>query len=418
MRGHYLLSTPIKRAALALSLALLTLTPLAAHGTVTKGGDNDTLLSPESLCAPAGSADGLNQLESMLERVRGMKGYCFDSVLTTYKNGKPITEIGKLYFKSPNMVRFEVIKSGSHNGAIVVRQPNGKIRGQMGGLLSGIKLTLSPDSALLKSANGFSCLQSDLESLLSGAERKAKANAKCLAAAPAAGRPALVEILESDGDVSDRIAVDDHAHVPAQWTIFNSNKLLSVLRVNNLTARNDLTNDMFTLGTDDAVKSLGDEDESDAGDGASGALKGLGGKDSLTEDACTEIGNLVKAINSNVDALPKTVTDADGKWNRKARESVLVTCVRLEALLDFLNPVGPALKNTAESEDADKKSTALGITSDWNRSISESRAAIAALFDEITIDQADSVAAEKRCAELKSTTDQLQVLSRKISELI
>ncbi|MBS1997728.1 MAG: hypothetical protein JSS86_15505, partial [Cyanobacteria bacterium SZAS LIN-2] len=155
-----------------------------------------------------------------------------------------------------------------------------------------------------------------------------------------------------------------------------------------------------------------------AGDCASGALKGLGGKDSLTEDACTEIGNLVKAINSNVDALPKTVTDADGKWNRKARESVLVTCVRLEALLDFLNPVGPALKNTAESEDADKKSTALGITSDWNRSISESRAAIAALFDEITIDQADSVAAEKRCAELKSTTDQLQVLSRKISELI
>ncbi len=95
--------------ALSVGLALLA-APSWAGVTV-----DEALLSPQSLTANSGN-DGRDELKTMLGRVRQLKGYCYDSVLTTYTGKKPVVEIGKLYFKSPNLVRFEVIKSGSRSG--------------------------------------------------------------------------------------------------------------------------------------------------------------------------------------------------------------------------------------------------------------------------------------------------------------
>ena len=168
MRGHGNKFKLFGCQQIAMSVGLALLAGPAWAGVTV----NEALLSPQSLTASSGN-DGRDELKTMLGRVRQLKGYSYDSVLTTYTGGKQIVEIGKLYFKSPNLVRFEVIKSGSRSGAVVVKQADGKIRGHMGGAFRGIKLTLSPDSKILKSANGFSIMEADLESLLSDADKRA-----------------------------------------------------------------------------------------------------------------------------------------------------------------------------------------------------------------------------------------------------
>jgi outer membrane lipoprotein-sorting protein len=390
--------------ALSVGLALLA-APSWAGVTV-----DDALLSPQSLTANSGN-DGRDELKTMLGRVRQLKGYCYDSVLTTYTGKKPVVEIGKLYFKSPNLVRFEVIKSGSRSGAVVVKSADGKIRGHMGGAFRGIKLTLSPDSKILKSANGFSIMEADLESLLSDAEQKAKGDFKCLAVGAGSGRPAVVELLESDGDVKDRIAVDSHVKLPSEWNIFNSNKLASALQLNNVVVRNDLPDSLFTFDKESESKSLVADSLSPTS--GLGALKAAPSRP-IDVAACKDIERMIKQMLVLADYIPSEVAQGDG-WISGTREMLLSTCVDLESLQYALGPVSAAIGNTKGSANAN---SAANIASQWNSSAAEFHRALDQLFDQLSNDQPDSAAVKKAASDLKASVKALRAAGASIEDLI
>lgn len=392
----------------------LAVSPSWAGATV-----DEFLLSPESLCASSGN-DGRDELQSMLDRVRKLKGYSYDSILTTYTGGKKVIEIGKLYFKTPNLVRFEVIKSGSRSGAVVVKQADGKIRGHMGGVFRGMKVTLSPDSKILKSANGFSIMQADLESLLSGVAKKATGDLRCLAVGPGSGRPAVVEILESDGDVADRIAVDSRAKLPSEWSIFNSNKLVSALQLNNVVERNDLSDDLFTFSRDSESKSL-----NSVGLSAASGLGALQAAPDLPIDVatCKDIERLVKQMAYLCDQIPSEVAQGDG-WIGGTREMLLSNCAALEVLQYELRPVSGAIDNTKASAGvaggASRVSApdAGNIATEWKTSAASFHAALDQLLDQLSNDQPDSAVVKKAASVLKSSVKALSAASERIQDLI
>lgn len=403
---------------LSLALLLLSSTPSWAGATFEQ-----SLLSPESLCASSGN-DGRDELQAMLDRVRKLKGYSYDSVLTTYTGGKKIVEIGKLYFKSPNLMRFEVIKSGSRSGAVVVRQPDGKIRGHMGGVFRGVKVTLSPDSKILKSANGFSIMQADLESLLSGVARKAKGDFRCLALAPGSGRPAVVEILESDGDVEDRIAVDSRAKLPSEWNIFNSNKLVSALQLNNVEERNDLSDDFFSFSKDGESKSLLSFSLStDSGLGALQASPDRG----IDVATCRDIERLIKQMAYLSEQIPSSLVQGD-RWVDGTRETLLSSCAELEILEYALRPVSGAIDRTKANVGVSSgasgaggglsAATIDGIATQWDKSASSFRGSLDQLLEQLTNDQPDTAVVKNAVSALKSSVNALRTASERVQDLI
>lgn len=392
--------------ALSLSLVFGLLLPSFASAAAGQT-DGDGMLSPHSLSSPTGGADGQSELQSMLERARRMKGYSYESTLTTYKGGGTLVETGKLYFKSPNMLRFEVIKSPSHSGAVVVHQADGKIRGQMGGMLSGIKVTLSPDSKLLRTGNGFSLLQSDLESLLEIAENKLKGDTKCLAVGPAAGHSKVVEIVKGDGDVVDRIAEDGRAKLPEEWNIFAANKLFSTLQINNLQSRSDLTDELFTLADNSASKDLTDDTLIAAYPFLESLNKGTG---SLVY-SYGEIERINKRMVAIATHLTDRLTTGDGSWSPNSREGMLTALADLESLQYSLKPVGNALR-TSEA-----KSNSTKLSDSWSQAMTDCQKSTDDLIDSVFEAKPDMTAIQAAVIKLKGAISQLDKTNKGILDL-
>lgn len=363
--------------------------------------ESTSLESPESICAHGG--DGRSVLQSMQEKVRNMKGYSFDSDLTTYRGGKRIKEVGRLYFKSPNLVRFEVIKAGSRSGAVVVKQSDGKIRGHMGGALSGIKVSLTPDSKILKSANGFSILESDLLSLLSDAKRKADSRLKCLASTGSGQNLQIVELLEGDGDVTDRIGVSPNQKLPEVWNLFSDSKLLSVLKFENLQARNDLPDSLFSMGGEGGeAKAIEDDFEAKSCKIAKIA-EAAGAQQALSLRLLQEVEQVIACLRQEVSGIKSSVSDLDDRlkagaqghaasgkgadnllWPGNTRVKLMAGSINLENLLSALNPVNKAILAHEKS-----KGLPLTVSGAWHQSLAACKSSLSELIDDAENDHPD-----------------------------
>jgi len=385
----------------ALSAMFCLILPVAALAAPSQSAS-----APHDVGAQSAASDGQAELQSMLDRVRRMKEYCFDSALTTYIGNKPVVETGKLFFKSPNMIRFEVIKSASHSGAIVVRQSDGKIRGQMGGILRGIKVTLSPDSKLLRSANGFSLVESDLVSLLNGAEHKIKGDIKCLAMPSASGHGEDVEIVEGDGDVVDRIAVDPKTKVPAEWNIYNGNRLSSTLTISNFQC-SDLNDDLFTLGKDIATKALGDEDFALSPNLA--ALRKDSTNKSLLSRSLSEIERATRRMRDINDDLSNDLPAKDGVWSRRGRAVYLTKLADLESLLYMIKPVGNAMRQNEAHK-------AAGLADTWNKGEADCEKAIEQFIAQLWSDKPDAQSIKSAQETMKTGLAQLSQINTALPE--
>lgn len=369
--------------------------------------------APESLLSKTGK-DGTVLVKSMLARSKQMKAYSFHSILSTYKDGKEIVETGKLYYKKPNLLRFEVIKAGKRSGSVVVRQPDGKVRGKMGGALSGVKVSLSPDSKMLKSANNYSILESDLGSLLTDAAEQLGPNKTCLVGRVPGIAAQVIEIVGSDGLVAERITVDASANLPQEWLIFKGNSLFSKVQFANLKELASLPDELFSL---DAKKSPIDDDslvlvaQERSGNVSAAEYRS---QFAQSKESATNCEALADELSKNSGLAPtvakfliakraagslkqeaqlvKSTTDAEGK------SKLLFAATQMELLLWALEPLGKAAgKNEQESIHLAK----LG------QAVAASRQTVTAILDEIAKEPSDATLDLLR-AELVKNIDGLE----------
>lgn len=107
-------------------------------------------------------------LKGMINAAEALTSYSFQFEIRSGTKGDPEEE-GTLYFKKPGHMRIEENGRFRH-GAVAVVDPNGKIRGHLGGILSSVIMTLKPDSDLLRSTNGWPMVRSDYVSIVRALE--------------------------------------------------------------------------------------------------------------------------------------------------------------------------------------------------------------------------------------------------------
>lgn len=368
--------------------------------------------------------DGNAVLQQMTDKVRQMRSYVFDSTLTTYQHGRAQTETGKFYFKAPNLVRFEAKRAGSRSGAVVVRQPDGKIRGKMGGLLSGIKVTLAPDSKLLKTSHGFNVMESDLLSLLQLTRNKAKGKSIRVGRAPASASSKevpqslqILEVVEPDGYVTDRVQLGADK-LPVQWALFTGKDILSITQFANLQAQ-DLADDIFNLSADLGEKSLQPSTDETATNLAT-LLSSTDGGPSLTVDALREIDRLLVSFRNRATLLKTgglvgSAQDAPGKsrWFPGSREKIVSEGTGMEIILASLRPVSAALE-------ANKSTDSEGARDpeEWSKSINSTKESVSYLLSSIAQEEPDKMSIDNAIQNVLDQIDNLQTIKdRALSSL-
>jgi outer membrane lipoprotein-sorting protein len=383
----------------AVCLALVTLFVGAASATAgQEPSENSSLDAPQSILRDTAN-DGTTVIKAMQDRTKHLKAYTFDSTLSTFVNGKEIIETGKLYFKSPNLLRFEVKRAGKRSGAVVIRQADGKIRGKMGGALGGVKLTLSPDSKLLKSSNGFSVLESDLGSLLALAVEKTSSN-NCIVG-KIAGIPAqLVELVEKDGDMIFRIILDSSSKWPDKWSLFKDDHLFSTLKFTSIQSLPDLPDALFTFAKAAEDTTASDrrvpmsvseyrlQCESLKRDMLIESLKELDSSKSLNDFRLKMVENAIVNMKQDVSEISAhsvlSSTDLSAEqstnWAPGGKERFVVKCAEMELLLSALSPLG---KTSGSATGAPPSAEKIKL---WNDCLSNCRSTLSKLMDEIEQD--------------------------------
>ncbi len=246
------LRVPIRSALSLLAILVICAAPVGAS-VMPRSADSAQVLSTESMVLKAGATvDGVAIFRELDSKFKQIKDYEFESTLVTFKNGRKLAESGRFFFKSPNLVRFEVAEGSSRGGSIVVRQPDGKVKARGGGFFSHIVIGLSPDSKMLRSANGYNILKSDFSSLLVDTLKNLKSSQRCLATSspveyPGLGRVDLLEVLEADGLCQQRVALDTKTRLPLEWVLFTNGKILSITTFQHMQVNTSLSADLFVL---------------------------------------------------------------------------------------------------------------------------------------------------------------------------
>src|SRR5262249_15254948 len=84
--------------------------------------------------------DGTSFLDNLYNTSNKLDTYSFHSSLQTYKDKKPKMNDGNVFFRKQHLIRIEDTEPGMKNGSIVVKQADGKIRGQGGPKMFGLKM--------------------------------------------------------------------------------------------------------------------------------------------------------------------------------------------------------------------------------------------------------------------------------------
>lgn len=245
----------------ALSLVLLTGFSAVTQIADAKAIAQATVAKTEAIRKSSEYGDmqnGKDFVATMTKVAQGANDYTFKCVISTYKDGKVIKEGGQFYYKKPNMMKMEVT-NGAKKGAVAVLGTDGKVRGHLGGMLSMFSGTIGKDSNMLRSANGFSMMDSDYETLLRDLNKQLAEGSTCIvtvnpvAIASAGGaKQHVVEVyknIDSDKDkeLTQRIFVDVKSNLPEQWNLYRTEKLFSSTDWKDIKVNIGLTEDDFSL---------------------------------------------------------------------------------------------------------------------------------------------------------------------------
>lgn len=393
---------------------LLSAIVMLAGGSVSAAQtsvDDSSLGSAESLVRKSGEdADGKELLKSIEKTFEKAGSYIYSSDLVTYKKGKQIKESGKFYYKDPNLIRFEVGEGGKNGGSVVVRQSDGQIRGKSGGLLGKLVVSLSPNSKLLISSNGFNILKSDFETLISNTLKQLGAGKKCLVSSKAlsisgCGKSKVIEIVNADdesGSVEQRIIVDASSKLPRRWILFRDSKLLSITSFNSIQLNAAIPADMFTLGKGEMLAQA-------KAVGAFSTKPGnitYGGKkleDAVLDSAMLkDMSKLIAALRRSSSYLgevhgsqvkPGTaIDDVKVEVSETDRQGLFVTATQMELMVDNLREVGTKL---------DK------LSGRWDSFLDKVEEALGTIYDELGKEKVDSLKIYRQSIKIEQETRRL-----------
>ena len=195
---------------------------------------------------------GLAFVGAMKQRILSFSDYVFDSSLRGLSKDKLKTGGGRYYYKKEHRARLEVKSGGMSNGAVVVKQANGQIRGSGGGALRFMKMNLEPDSRMLMLPNGYNAISSDFGTLLVGVEKKTKSGASVRISSSSVSdkrwtTPVTVVEITQGGNLTERIFVNPTTKIPLEWDVYRNGNLISVTTFSGFKANQNLDDKLFEL---------------------------------------------------------------------------------------------------------------------------------------------------------------------------
>ena len=232
------------RKVLGLALAISACGPACANPLDDHSSYTDSLVSGSKW------SDGLPVLSRVNSAVTNLSDYCFESKLTVNKDDKIKHDLGKFFYKKSNKMRVECQSGGMNNGAIVVRNAQGRVRGSGGGMLKFMKMNLEDDSRMLLLPNGYNVMKSDFASLLGDLLRRASTSQMQVSDVISDklwGRGVRVIDVKKGNGITDRLFVGSNDLIPVEWDLYKNGKLVSVTRFENFRSNVGLDDNLFEL---------------------------------------------------------------------------------------------------------------------------------------------------------------------------
>jgi outer membrane lipoprotein-sorting protein len=195
--------------------------------------------------------DGRPMIENMIKAAESYSDYVFEFEMTAYKSGTVI-EHGKFYFKKPHLLRLEEM-GPFRKGSVAVLTASGNAKGHSGGGLSFFVVDLNPRSSLLRSANGYPMVDSDLASLAHALKMFVEEGKIALVAEnqTTLANGNKVEMLEvymsDDGPIYKKVAVDPKTLLPVEWWDYENGKLVSHSTWDKFQGNLGLSDETFTI---------------------------------------------------------------------------------------------------------------------------------------------------------------------------
>jgi outer membrane lipoprotein-sorting protein len=205
--------------------------------------------------APNGKS-GTALLNTLVGNVSSFGTYKYEGSQEARTGKKTLKASGTFIYQPANAMRVEVKQFGSKSGSILVKNHDGKIVGKGGPQMMGIKMSVGPDSRLLKMPNGYSAFDCELSALYGVLKKEAASGQKIIMAegpiqVEGLGKPAIVIESQVASDagakVSDRVFIDPSLKVPMQWDQFEDGKFQ---------ARSKFQNYQMNLKVDDSQFNL------------------------------------------------------------------------------------------------------------------------------------------------------------------
>ncbi|HEY9773905.1 MAG TPA: hypothetical protein V6C81_08865 [Planktothrix sp.] len=231
----------------------------ASEARKSQGGDdvNKELLGSVSglskQSSDAATKDGAFIIDKWLSTAKAFEDYTFSYSQTVYKKKGQVTESGKLYFKRPRLLRIEET-GGPKAGSVAVLETDGRVHGHAGGALKFFTATLSPDSNMLKSENGWPMVKTDFISLAEAVEGYIKQD-KCTA--KVTENPVSVGsypsplydwfLYHADGTIFKRALFDPQTGQPVEWWDYVNGKLFAHSKWTNFKPNQTLSTSVFNL---------------------------------------------------------------------------------------------------------------------------------------------------------------------------
>ena len=237
--------------AIPISIAALFSAQLAAWSL--SSNDAGKLPDEDTIGRLANQPVSCSYLDSLLSAVGGMRDYQCSCQMMVVKNNKWKDFGGaNLFFKQRQQFRAEIVSSDYRNGSVVVKQPDGKIRGKGGGGLSLIKMTMQPDSRQLRLPTGFSLAQSDFASLYGSLKGQigpgVEATTSQPTSIPAFKDPVQLLCLKKKGEgLLQVIYLNPRTKTPLAWNTYTNGQSNAVASFDKLDVNKGLSDDLFQL---------------------------------------------------------------------------------------------------------------------------------------------------------------------------